>query len=300
MKRILSLSLAALLLAALCMGCALPRAESSPGASAPGSSVPPQSDASASKPADAYSEEGTPLFDFLGPEMQAFARNFERETPVAVAYRFDGVAGGSYSYVFDEAFINGLFDAARNLRVRGDTGRYTTDNTAFYVFLMADGTRYGFALNDGNLEHDGNIYETVNQFRLRDFRFPGYQDDSIFSIYPDRAVSAFGDAFYDLSVVSVSCQTGDDEPVKLTNTDAVEDAFLYFSLARPYPTGEYPAGGPDGQSAAPERRIIFTLADGTAFPFRFLGRNLAVDFPDPVGVQYYWLGDEVDDLFALF
>lgn len=100
----------------------------------------------------------TDVFTFLGPEYCAFRDNFDRDFPVAVGYRMDGVAGGAESYRWDRASIEQAFQSLCAVTVGNKDDRMATDSDSYYFFLMADGRKICFSFNQGYIMKDGVRY----------------------------------------------------------------------------------------------------------------------------------------------
>lgn len=239
----------------------------------------------------------TDIFTFLGPEYRAFADAFEQDTPVAVGFRADTMAGGCSSYVWDEASIRYVLDALSAITVGQENATYATDSDYFFFFLMEDGRSLSFCFNQHYLTRDGRRYDITGSDTLWRITFPcygGYR--SLFDVCMDQRVADFVANYDENPPVSVSFRQGNGDVSTSTDpafirqvkeamesTDAVwvEDETFF------YPEDEV------------KSEFVFTMPDGDTLSFTLYGDSIAVEPPvKGLGTQYYAL-DNMEALWAL-
>lgn len=243
----------------------------------------------------------TPLFE-LNDTLRAMDARIKADPPVAISYTFHGEGDGGTSPLYGADAVEALYAALSAIRITGTTDVTATDSDVIYAFLYADGSKDTILFNYGNLESEGQRYTVTGRDGLGDLDFPAMgRYRSLTETHPDASVRAFDAAFYDAPPVSVTFTAEGAAPQTTGDAEAVEAAFSYLSSAELlFCTADGPSFGPEGDGDRPMRTLTFAMADGSEYRFEFAGTNLVVEFPAPVGTQYYWLDNTADALFALF
>lgn len=286
--------LALLLALTLCGGCAA--ADIPPQQDAPAATEGPAADVPA---ADAPIAEGTPLFLF-SDTLSAVRTRIEKNAPVAVFCRQFTEGGGTGSPLYGREAVDAVFAALAAVTVTGETDVTVADDDRYYAFLFADGTEDAVGFNGGNLALNGRYYTVANTDALDAIAFPATgRDLSLTDTHPDPAYRAFAAAFYEDTPVRLAVALDGGEPVYFKDAEKVKEAFELLRHAELHSCyDDSPAPGADGMSDRPAVTLTFALADGTAFVYELAGRNLVVDFPEPLGTYWYWLGESADGVLA--